>query len=190
MSSTGRRVAAALLALTATGLVASGCGDFDAPLSATDGVESIRLFRDNRAILGPIHVEKAIKANGGRTPSLNRYSIVIPANAPKQDTQISISEAKPVYVLGDFGPEGTGFPRPIEFSMSHESLDLGGVLEDRLTMYWINPETRTWFELQARVDGKAQNARLEVGHYSRYALSDHWSQQRLTVYTALRRDRR
>jgi len=173
MSSVERKLAAALIGLFAIGFVVSGCGDFDNPSSATNGVENIRLFRDNRATLGPAYVEKIIKAKDGGTLALNRYTIVIPPEALDCDTKISIAEPMRGYVLGNFQPDGIHFNKPVELSMTYRFLDLGGTAEDRLTIYWFNPETGTWFDLLARVDKETQTVTLEVDHYSRYALSDH-----------------
>ena len=173
MSSMRRKVAAALTGLVVIGFVVSGCGDFDNPSSATNGVENIRLFRDNSAILGPTYAEKVIKAKDGGTLTLNRHTIVIPPGALERDTRISIAQPMPGYVLGDFGPDGIHFNKPVELSMTYQFLDLRGIAEDRLTIYWLNPETGTWFDLLAHVDRETQTVTLEVDHYSRYALSDH-----------------
>ena len=173
MFSLGKKVAAALIGLVGIGFVVSGCGEFDVPSSATNGVENIRLFRDTRATLGPTCVEKVIKAKDGGTLTLNRHTIVIPPGALERDTRISISEPMPGYVLGDFGPDGIHFNKPVELSMTYQFIDLGGIQEDCLTIYWFNPETGTWFDLLAHVDKETQTVTLEVDHYSRYALSDH-----------------
>ena len=173
MSSLEKKVAAALIGLVVMGFVVSGCGDFDNPSSATNGVENIRLFRDNRAILGPTYVEKVISAVDGGTLTLDRFTIVIPPGALECDTRISIARPMPGYVMGDFGPDGIHFNKPVELSMTYQFLDLHGISENRLTIYWFNPETLTWFDLLAHVDKETQTVTLVVDHYSRYALSDH-----------------
>ncbi|MFQ5906874.1 MAG: hypothetical protein ACE5JA_09940 [bacterium] len=173
MSSPSKSVGAAFILVAAIVLAVSGCGELDHPSSPSSGTDNIRLFRESKVILGSDHVVKLVRADEGGKVSLNRHTVIIPPGALKNDTEISISEPDPGYVLADFGPEELRFSRPVELAICYRELDLGDVSEDALTIYWYNSRNKRWVDLNGNVDKSGQIVRAWTDHFSRYALSDH-----------------
>jgi len=173
MLSVSKRIGAVFILVAAVILTISGCSEFNHPSSAASGVEDIRLFRDSKATLGPSYVVKLIRAEEGGKVCLDRHTVIIPPGALKYDTEISISEPDPEYVLADFGPDGLRFSKPVQLTMRYGNLDLHEVSEDDLTIYWYNPRNKRWIDLNGQVDKNGQSVRVWTDHFSRYALSDH-----------------
>ena len=174
MSSMTKRLAAVLIGVVGIGFVAAGCGKLALPSSPRTGVESIRFLRYSDNTLGPSYVEEMIKAKEGGRIKLNKtYSLKIPKKALSDDTKISISKPWPGIVAADFGPEGLVFNKPVEFKVSYERVDLGDINEKDLAIYFVDYETNTWIDTNAKVDTKKKTVTARIDHFSRYALSDH-----------------
>ena len=174
MSSMTKRLAAVLIGVVGIGFMVAGCGKLALPSSPRTGVESIRFLRYPDNTLGPSYVEKMIKAKKGGRINLNKtYFLKIPKKALSNDTKISISEPWPGVMAVDFGPEGLAFNKPVEFKVSYKGLDLGDMNEEDLTIYFVDYDTNTWIDTNAKVNTKKKTVTAWIDHFSRYALSDH-----------------
>lgn len=174
MSSMTKRLAAVLIGVVGIGSLTAGCGKLALPSSPRTGVESIRFLRYQDNMLGPSYVEEMIKAKrGGRIELSKTHFLKIPKKALSIDTKISISKPWPEVVAVDLGPEGLVFKKPVEFKVSYKRLDLGDVNEKDLTIYFVDYETNTWIDTNAKVDAKKKTVTAWIDHFSRYALSDH-----------------
>jgi len=167
------------MVVTAVGFLVSGCGKSALPSSPSpkSGVESIRFFHHKSNVLGDGYVEKLIKAKKGGSIKLNKtYSLRIPKKALKKDTWISMNEPWPGLMVIDLGPHGLVFrktKKEVELKMSYKDVDLGDVNEENLTIYYVDYDTNTWIDTNARVNTKKKEVKAEIDHFSRYALSDH-----------------
>lgn len=179
MSSPERRLEAVLIGVVVIGFVVSGCGKLALPSSPSPkpGAESIRFFRHEDNALGGGYVEKLIKANKGGKLKLNKmYSLKIPKRSLYSDTWISMSEPWPGLVVVDLDPHGLAFrkqKKQVELKISYKNIDLGDVNEEDLTIYYIDYDTNMWIDTNAEVNTKKKHVKALIGHFSRYALSDH-----------------
>ena len=179
MSSTRRKLGAALIGVVAIGFVVSGCGKLALPSSPRTGVENIRFLRYEDNALGGGYVEKLIKAEiGGRLKLNKMYSLRIPKKALKKDTWISMSEPWPGLVVVDLGPHGLVFrkqEKQVELTISYKRVELGDVNEENLTIYYVDFKTNRWIDTHAKVNTEKKTVTAQIDHFSRYALSDHKS---------------
>lgn len=173
MSLQWRRPGPVLTSIIVGAALLGGCGDVESPMDTVSQSYGLRLFREYRSTLSPSYAERLIRAGVGGKVILNRHTVVIPPNGLRSDEIVTVLEPSPSHVVVDLGPDGLRFEAPVELTMSYQGLELNGVREERLTIYWFNSETGTWVDMGGKVDTVKKLVTIWTDHFSRYALSDH-----------------
>jgi hypothetical protein len=173
MSLLWKRLGAVLTSIIVGAALLGGCGDVESPMDAVSRSYGLRLFREHRSTLSPSYAERLIREGVGGKVVLNRHTLVIPPDGLTSDETVTVSEPSPSHVVVDLGPDGLRFEAPVELTISFQGLELNGVKEERLTIYWFNSETGMWVDMGGKVDTAEKLVTVWTDHFSRYALSDH-----------------
>ncbi len=70
----------------------------------------------------------------------------------------------------EFGPHGTNFNNPVRVELSYKLVDLSGVEEDSLRVFYFNEESNLWEFVGGEVDKAKQVVIAYLDHFSRYAI--------------------
>jgi len=127
--------------------------------------------------LRPFYIQKWIDDDGGSIwlgDSLSGKSgLVFPDDALNDDRLIRFYWESEGLLQADFAPEGLNFNRPVYIRLSYLEADLNGINQNRLKIYYYNPQTSHWEVIpNSTVHVAEKYVDGYIDHFSRYAIGD------------------
>ncbi len=100
---------------------------------------------------------------------LYENSIKVPRGAVDEHIQMGL-HVNVDLVMCEYTPHGIEFNVPIELTMSYGDAEVEGIDEDMISIFWWNPGTESWEEIESTVDKVNKTVTGKVWHFSRYSL--------------------
>jgi len=111
-----------------------------------------------------------VKAAEGGVVSCGRFTVVIPAGALAEDTEITISRPDPMLVMCELGPHGLQFEKPVTLRIDYS----GTAAEDaeselsNFGVYWFNEDAGRWELVGKEIDPGSDVVQAQLLHFSDY----------------------
>lgn len=164
----------ALLACSFLLIAAIGCnpGSVMAPAEVPSGevVTNPNFIRILSTSDGPSMVSGAaqiVSATEGGTVTNGRVTLIFPAGALNEDTEITIDMAEDNILGVELGPHGIQFNEPVtlRFDLTGTSAEGRG---DEAGTLWYNEELNQWERVEKGNSGDANHTEAILEHFSRY----------------------
>jgi hypothetical protein len=109
------------------------------------------------------------KAEGGLIAHCG-HRIIVPPNALKNDSQMSIEVNPSSYITVDFGPDGW-FNSAVAVGISYQNADLTGLDINALILAWFDALISKWLNLGGSVDTVNKIVWVKTYHFTQYTIS-------------------
>jgi hypothetical protein len=144
--------------------------------TAVKGIENptfVRVLPGNKSVRHPSLVESnsaTISASQGGTITCGRVTLVVPAGALEDDTEISIVIEDPSILTAVFGPSGLEFNTPVIMRWNLTGTTAEGNAQATETLYF-NEATQLWEPIDALDPPDESTTETELEHFSKYSQS-------------------
>ena len=109
------------------------------------------------------------KAEGGLIAHCG-HRIIVPRNALKNDSQMSIEVNPSSYITVDLGPDGW-FNSAVAVGISYQNADLSGIDLNALILAWFDALIGKWLNLGGSVDTANKIVWVKTYHFTQYTIS-------------------
>ncbi|MFQ6103224.1 MAG: hypothetical protein ACE5OP_02910 [Candidatus Glassbacteria bacterium] len=114
-----------------------------------------------------LSVTKLIKSKGGKVEIPGFLKLDFPKNALSQETYITITIPETDEFIWELEPDGTVFNKEIKLTVYLEYAE--DVDSEDIDIFW--DDDGSWIGLNATYDKKHDAYKINLGHFSRYALA-------------------
>ena len=142
--------------------------------AAEQGIKNptfVRVLPGDKDVLRPALVESnsaVVTAAQGGAVTCGHVTLVVPAGALSEDTEISIEIENPSILVADFGPEGLEFNTPVVMRWNLAGTSAEGGAQSTESLYF-HETTQLWEEIDMLSPPDSNTTETEIEHFSKYA---------------------
>ncbi len=109
-----------------------------------------------------------ISASEGGSIVNGHVTLVFPAGALDEDTEITILLPDPLVLVAEFSPDDLTFNEPVTMRWNLEGTTSEGDAENTSSI-WYNEQTQLWEELESLTPPDSNTTETGLDHFSKYA---------------------
>lgn len=113
-----------------------------------------------------MEASQLVTPEAGGTVAFGRATVVIPPDALRENTQITVRSTDDALVGCELGPHGIAFDRPVTLQFDLKGTE--ALPTDDLTIYWFNEETGAWEDVGGTLDPATMVLSTKLEHFSQY----------------------